>query len=61
MKNGGSISHAPITLVKTPVYKWEFRYFKNDNLVFNKENAPNIFYRFMQQLILGVHWKRIGK
>lgn len=46
-------------LIENPVYKWEFRCFKDDNNIYMRENAPNCFYRFMQKIILGVHWKKI--
>lgn len=47
------------TFIKMPIYKWKFRYGKNDTMVYMKENAPNIFHRLVQQLILGVIWERI--
>lgn len=47
------------TFIKMPIYKWKFRYGKNDTMVYMKQNAPNTFHRLMQQLILGVIWERI--
>lgn len=47
------------TFIKVPVYKWHFRFCKNDNMVYMKESAPNLFHRVMQKLILGITWKRI--
>jgi hypothetical protein len=47
--------------ITIPKYKWEFRYYKKDTMCYMKESAPNLFHRIMQELILGVYWKRIGK
>ena len=55
-----TINSGQITIIKPPVYEWEFRYFKNDNMVYMKEKAPCYLYRLMQKLILGVQWKRIS-
>lgn len=49
------------TLIKPRVYKWEFRYFKEDHVVYPKEKAPNIFWRIMQKWIFGFHYERIDK
>lgn len=48
-----------VTSIEKPVYRWEFRYSKNDTFVHLKEHAPNFAYRFIQKLILGVDWRRI--
>ncbi len=60
---GGTIdtSEFEYAIIKTPDYKWEFRYHKDDNLVYMKELAPCYFHRLMQKLILGIEWRRIKK
>lgn len=50
---------AQTCVIRQPIYKWNFRYFKGDNTVYLKEKAPNFIHRFLQGVILGVHWERI--
>lgn len=42
--------------MKSPVYKWKFSLC--ENTYWYVENAPNVFHRFMQRLLLGITWEK---
>ena len=46
--------------LRAPVPKWKFKLGKEGQyIMFQTTDAPNIFHRTMQRLILGIYWEKL--
>ena len=41
--------------------KWSFSLDASWGIIFNVLDAPNLFHRFMQFILLGIRWRRINE